>query len=330
MKHILNDLTEQEKNSIREQHQGGMKVMTKNFSKLVNSKLGDSKPLIAEQRRLSENMEGGIGVNEVMNLAYHFMSEHCPEGPKDKMKYAECIGGLQDIFGMVIRNLKGNIAGSSGVQLESKRKFVSEQSQLNITKGTNTSGEQYDIKSPFKVGQTIKGKRSTDGQIYTITVGQVGNGFIYGKIVGPGTYNGKPLKTDSWELNTNTPGKLHGNDEMGTFTIVTSGGINEQIKPTRGTQIQPIQIKIGEFLVTLTTMEKTGQGSKFYGQIRGDKGYQEVLFSCGRGKVQMKKLGDNTVKFIDSPISPEGLKLLNKAAGCDSYVSNQDTSSDMV
>ena len=49
MKHILNDLTEQEKNAIREQHTGGMKVMTENFSKLINSKLGDSKPLVNEE-----------------------------------------------------------------------------------------------------------------------------------------------------------------------------------------------------------------------------------------------------------------------------------------
>ena len=49
MKHILNNLTEQEKNAIREQHTGGMKVMTEKFSKLINSKLGDSKPLVAEQ-----------------------------------------------------------------------------------------------------------------------------------------------------------------------------------------------------------------------------------------------------------------------------------------
>jgi hypothetical protein len=49
MKHILNDMSEQEKNSIREQHSGGMKVMTENFSKLINSKLGDSKPLVSEQ-----------------------------------------------------------------------------------------------------------------------------------------------------------------------------------------------------------------------------------------------------------------------------------------
>ena len=50
MKHILNDLTEQEKNSIREQHTGGMKVITENFSKLLNSKLGDSKPLVSEKK----------------------------------------------------------------------------------------------------------------------------------------------------------------------------------------------------------------------------------------------------------------------------------------
>ena len=49
MKHLLNILSEEEKNSIREQHTGGMKVMTKNFNKLINSKLGDSKPIVSEQ-----------------------------------------------------------------------------------------------------------------------------------------------------------------------------------------------------------------------------------------------------------------------------------------
>jgi hypothetical protein len=50
MKHILNNLSEEEKNSIREQHTGGMKVMTESFSKLVNSKLGDSKPLVSDKK----------------------------------------------------------------------------------------------------------------------------------------------------------------------------------------------------------------------------------------------------------------------------------------
>jgi hypothetical protein len=142
MKHILNNLTEQEKNAIREQHAGGMKVMTENFSKLLNSKLGDVKP-------------------------------------------------------------------------------INEQSQAYTTQGTNSIGQKYDITSPFKVGQTFKGKRSIDGKIYTITVAQVGQGYIAGKIVGQGTYNEQPLNGNfAWELNTNTPGVVSGNNEMGTFTIV--------------------------------------------------------------------------------------------------------------
>jgi hypothetical protein len=52
MKHILNNLSEQEKNAIREQHIGGMNVVTENFHKLLGSKLGDSKPL-TEQTSMS-------------------------------------------------------------------------------------------------------------------------------------------------------------------------------------------------------------------------------------------------------------------------------------
>jgi hypothetical protein len=48
MKHLLNNLTEQEKNSIREQHSGGMKVVTENFSKLTNTKSGDVKTLVEQ------------------------------------------------------------------------------------------------------------------------------------------------------------------------------------------------------------------------------------------------------------------------------------------
>ena len=45
MKHLLNDLSEEEKNKIREQHTGGKKIVIENFNKLVNTKLGDTKPL---------------------------------------------------------------------------------------------------------------------------------------------------------------------------------------------------------------------------------------------------------------------------------------------
>lgn len=49
MKHILNDLSNEEKNRIREQHEGGMKVDSSKFKKLLENKLGNSKPLVSEQ-----------------------------------------------------------------------------------------------------------------------------------------------------------------------------------------------------------------------------------------------------------------------------------------
>lgn len=49
MKHILNDMTEEEKSSIREQHNGSLKVNIDKFNKLVESKSGDVKPMINEQ-----------------------------------------------------------------------------------------------------------------------------------------------------------------------------------------------------------------------------------------------------------------------------------------
>jgi len=48
MKHILNDLSSMEKNSILEQHKGGKKIDTSRFKSLLESKLGNVKPLVNE------------------------------------------------------------------------------------------------------------------------------------------------------------------------------------------------------------------------------------------------------------------------------------------
>lgn len=50
MKHLLNNLSEEEKNSIREQHEGGMKVINENFHKMVSKKLGHVDLYINEQQ----------------------------------------------------------------------------------------------------------------------------------------------------------------------------------------------------------------------------------------------------------------------------------------
>jgi hypothetical protein len=48
MKHLLNEMSEDEKNSIRSQHTDSISINTENFKKLVENKLGNSKPLISE------------------------------------------------------------------------------------------------------------------------------------------------------------------------------------------------------------------------------------------------------------------------------------------
>jgi hypothetical protein len=50
MKHLLNNLSQEEKNRILEQHSGGKIIDTSKFKRLLESKLGDSKPLVMEQQ----------------------------------------------------------------------------------------------------------------------------------------------------------------------------------------------------------------------------------------------------------------------------------------
>lgn len=57
MKHLLNDLSDEEKNRIREQHTGGMLVNNGNFQKLLTTKLGSVNPLIQEQGNPEDFLE---------------------------------------------------------------------------------------------------------------------------------------------------------------------------------------------------------------------------------------------------------------------------------
>ena len=49
MKHLLNNISKEEKDNILKQHSGGMKVMSENFRRLMGAKHGNAKPLINEQ-----------------------------------------------------------------------------------------------------------------------------------------------------------------------------------------------------------------------------------------------------------------------------------------
>jgi hypothetical protein len=49
MKHILNEMNDEERNSIRSQYTGTLSVQTGKFKQLVENKLGNAKPLVSEQ-----------------------------------------------------------------------------------------------------------------------------------------------------------------------------------------------------------------------------------------------------------------------------------------
>jgi hypothetical protein len=54
MKHILNNISQEEKQRILEQHSGGKTIDTSKFRQLLESKLGNVKPLLYEQPKPAE------------------------------------------------------------------------------------------------------------------------------------------------------------------------------------------------------------------------------------------------------------------------------------
>jgi hypothetical protein len=57
MKHLLNELSDSEKNRILEQYDNSLIVETKKFNKFINSKLGNVKPLLEQDEDSMEDEE---------------------------------------------------------------------------------------------------------------------------------------------------------------------------------------------------------------------------------------------------------------------------------
>jgi len=106
------------------------------------------------------------------------------------------------------------------------------------------------------------------------------------------------------------------------------------MKTPKGKTIPVIKIKLDDSnLIDLTIMDDTGyrgsSGAIFYGKFRNEKWWYQLHFYCNQDTVYHNFAGED-IGLHDGKISPEAVNLLNKAAGCDAYVKNQDTSSDDV
>ena len=66
MKHILNDLSSDEKNRILEQYNGEKTIDVKNFKRLLESQLGNVKPLLNEQGEHHRDYREREVVNDII------------------------------------------------------------------------------------------------------------------------------------------------------------------------------------------------------------------------------------------------------------------------
>jgi len=280
MKHLLNDLSEHEKNHIREQHTEKIKIDTSKFTKLMESKLGDVRPIMegpGEGTALPQTNAAVTSSNQPIEIPKGAQEPEAFEGKsitlyrdendakkafESKTSNPRSFGSIAGVISKIQYAMdKGvefdidvyNLAKDpNGVSVATPVIYIKERGAFEIPsrgdmvffneglkqaldkkyyqtdfastqKPMGTMTEQK-TNQTYKVGQVLKGMRDKDNQTYEIRITQLVNdgSHIVAKIKGPGSYEGKALdgQYGSYELNTNVPGELSGNMEMGTFKIV--------------------------------------------------------------------------------------------------------------
>lgn len=83
MKHLLNNISEEEKNRIREQHEGGINLSIDNFKTLVETKLGDAKPYLNESKETCEQCGGMMVEGECVEQCGSMKEEVSEQSDQD-------------------------------------------------------------------------------------------------------------------------------------------------------------------------------------------------------------------------------------------------------
>jgi hypothetical protein len=99
MKHILNDISKEEKNRILEQHSGGKTIDTTKFKRLLESTMGNVKPLITEEEEMcKKEMSSEEFTKKVINACSGSGSSNCLKLGTKKM-YPKTYGKLKSLKG---------------------------------------------------------------------------------------------------------------------------------------------------------------------------------------------------------------------------------------
>jgi hypothetical protein len=154
MKHLLNNLSEEEKNRIREQHTGGKKIIIENFNKLVNTKLGDAKPLTEQEEETPVNVTDTDApaeenpTKDMYSTLIGYLVKLSEDGDKKGIQGLEDMGAIKETR-MYFENLRD---GVSPQPLSEPAKIVKNY-VMDETK--NLSGEElFALKELGKTVQT--------------------------------------------------------------------------------------------------------------------------------------------------------------------------------
>lgn len=175
MKHLLNNLSSEEKNSILEQHKGGMKVMTENFSRLLNAKSGEVKPFISEQGEMDDEMinkpGSGLNVRASVEVRIKNLTKGTEETVNSKLwdtkDWDELLSKIED--GGVVSQWEKDVRGYA-VETRVKKENYSEGDSLVVfftapVTVTKLNASNYSKDSISRIGLTDAGPDETNVMI---------------------------------------------------------------------------------------------------------------------------------------------------------------------
>jgi len=132
MKHLLNNISEEEKNSIREQHSGGIKLMNEKFQQMVDKKLGHVN--LYEQTSLPED-SGEDEYRKKSGIKLPVIKSE-----EDLQTFLDYQGRV-DLLTKTLTGLEGNDEGS---KYGAKMKNVLQQLLKNIAMSCDNDKKCYD------------------------------------------------------------------------------------------------------------------------------------------------------------------------------------------
>ena len=134
MKHLLNNISQEEKNRILEQHRGGMSIDTTRFKVLLESTMGNVKPLISEDETKQEGEETKSDVNLINDLEKIYNKKETFEKQQKPRPVEKGVELLQTALQFLKFSLpKWGVDGKFGPETEKAVTDFQEKYSLDVT-----------------------------------------------------------------------------------------------------------------------------------------------------------------------------------------------------